>query len=160
MHDAVDEAGAPTGAKRELPKYKSYKEVWALEIAKVIRHEEGGDYGVSFKEGGFAPVALPPEMFSRYTPVPGDFYVVYADGYRSFSPRKAFLEGYNAIEYAPGSPDRPPMPQSLHEAGPDAKDKPSALQKARDAGLPVADRDPAPGADVFEPDPFVAHVNA
>jgi hypothetical protein len=49
---------------------------------------------VSFREAGYAPVCLPYEMFSRYKPIVGDFYVVYADGYKSFSPRKAFLEGY------------------------------------------------------------------
>ena len=113
MHDEIDEVGAPTGAQVEMPKYKSYKEVWALQIDKVVRHPEDKTYGLAFKEAGFAPIRLPEAMFSRYTPVPGDFYVVYADGYQSFSPRKAFTEGYNPIEYAPGSPDRPPMPEKL-----------------------------------------------
>lgn len=40
---------------------------------------------------------VPQGMFSRYTPVEGDFYVIYADGYRSISPRSAFLEGYDPI---------------------------------------------------------------
>ncbi len=99
----------------EMPKYKSYKEVWALQIDKVVKHDEDKTYGLSFKEAGYAPIRLPDRMFSRYTPVSGDFYVVYADGYQSFSPRKAFLEGYSPIEYAPGSPDRPPMPEVLKD---------------------------------------------
>jgi hypothetical protein len=81
--------------ERELPKYVSHKTVHALEI-KVI----SGDLTVgsirrtlSFAEAGYAPIEVPIEMFARYHPVPGDFYVVYADGYKSFSPRKAFLEG-------------------------------------------------------------------
>jgi hypothetical protein len=43
-------------------------------------------------------MTLAAEIFARYVPVPGDFYVVYADGYQSFSPRKAFLEGYTREE--------------------------------------------------------------
>ena len=33
-------------------------------------------------------------MVTRYRPIEGDFLVLYADGYQSFSPAKAFLEGY------------------------------------------------------------------
>jgi hypothetical protein len=33
-------------------------------------------------------------MTVRYTPVAGDFWIVYPDGYQSLSPRKAFVEGY------------------------------------------------------------------
>lgn len=58
---------------------------------------------LNFRDQGYAAIEVSSEMFSRYTPVAGDFYVVYADGYKSFSPRKAFLEGYkpdapNALE--------------------------------------------------------------
>jgi hypothetical protein len=76
-----------------MPQYVSHKKVWALEIESVT---EGGPKArnVFFRDNGYAPVLLPTEMFSRYNPVAGDFYVIYADGYKSFSPRKAFLEGY------------------------------------------------------------------
>lgn len=46
---------------------------------------------------GYAIVTLPADMWSRYKPVAGDYYVQYADGYKSFSPRKAFLEGYTKV---------------------------------------------------------------
>ena len=75
-------------AAMEMPKYKSHKEVWALEIATIE------DNKLSFTDHGYAPIKADREMWARYTPKPGDFYVVYADGYKSFSPRKAFLEGY------------------------------------------------------------------
>lgn len=76
------------GASAEMPKYVSHKKVWALEIDTVNGHD------LSFRDKGYAPIHCEPEMFSRYAPVPGDYYVVYADGYKSFSPRKAFVEGY------------------------------------------------------------------
>ena len=34
---------------------------------------------------------------SRYMPKPGDYFVVYDDGYESYSPAKAFEEGYTRI---------------------------------------------------------------
>lgn len=82
---------------KELPLYKSHKTVRALEVASVT---EGGPRGrnVFFKDDSYDPVLCPAEMFARYMPVPGDFYVVYDDGYQSFSPRKAFVEGYTLAE--------------------------------------------------------------
>jgi hypothetical protein len=79
----------------EMPRYVSHKQVWALEITSVTHRTDGSeDWTLEFAENGYAPIKAPAEMFSRYRPVAGDFYVVYADGYKSFSPRKAFLEGY------------------------------------------------------------------
>jgi hypothetical protein len=79
-----------SGACCEMPRYRSHKQVWALEIATIA------DNVLTFRDNGYAPLAADREMWARYTPVPGDFYVVYADGYKSFSPRKAFLEGYTS----------------------------------------------------------------
>ncbi len=79
----------------EMPKYVSHKTVHALELKSVTEvRESGGARDLVFVDEGFSPVTKPASLFSRYVPVPGDFYVVYADGYESFSPRKAFLEGY------------------------------------------------------------------
>ena len=86
----------------EMPRYVSHKKVWALEIAEVLILPPRSDgiwevpapRRIVFNEDGYAPIIAPGEMLSRYIPVSGDFYVVYADGYKSFSPRKAFLEGY------------------------------------------------------------------
>lgn len=78
-------SGAP---QTEMPRYQSHKQVWALKIASV------DGLRLSFAEAGYAPIAVKPELFARYTPVPGDYYVVYDDGYKSLSPAKAFEEGY------------------------------------------------------------------
>lgn len=91
MHDSDEGVGA---AAVEMPRYVSHKKVWALEIDKVIGHD------LTFREKGYAKMTCAPEMFSRYTPIPGDFYVVYVDGYKSFSPRKALLEGYKSDGFA------------------------------------------------------------
>lgn len=100
MHPSENEHREDVGASMEMPRYISHKRVWALEILDILPPVEvPNEYAaqprrVVFKEPGYAAVFLPGEMFSRYVPVPGDFYVTYADGYKSFSPRKAFLEGY------------------------------------------------------------------
>lgn len=96
MHPSEEGNDAPA-AQREMPCYKSHKTVWALEISAIgAVTDPAGSYIVTFKEPGYASLILPPEMFGRYVPVVGDFYVVYSDGYKSFSPRKAFLDGYTA----------------------------------------------------------------
>jgi hypothetical protein len=94
MHDSDDD----TGAQMEMPRYVSYKKVWALEINTVGDSDWNADgkRKLTFRDTGYAPMMAPAEMFLRYQPVPGDFYVQYADGYKSFSPRKAFLDGYKA----------------------------------------------------------------
>jgi hypothetical protein len=78
-------------ASVEMPRYRSHKQVWALKIEKVE-----GDV-IIFAEKGYAPLVAEKGLFSRYTPVPGDYYVQYADGYKSISPAKAFEEGYTRI---------------------------------------------------------------
>lgn len=88
MHDSSEGSDA---AQVEMPRYRSHKEVWALEIKDVT------EFRLHFVEPGYASMAIEPGMLARYHPVPGDFYVVYADGYKSFSPRKAFLEGYTRV---------------------------------------------------------------
>lgn len=91
MHPSSEDsayAAMAVASQIEMPRYVSHKKVWALEIVAVDGES------LSFAEKGYADIDVSAEMFARYRPVPGDFYVVYADGYKSFSPRKAFLEGY------------------------------------------------------------------
>lgn len=82
-----------TEVSSEMPQYQSIKKVWALEIE---RFDPTLGF-IFFTDKGYAPITPEPEMFARYTPVQGDFYVVYPDGYKSISPRKAFVDGYVRI---------------------------------------------------------------
>ena len=95
MHPSEDDENV----EREMPRYQSHKKVWALEINAVAITHGGTNRSLSFKDRGYAAkgFAIDDAIFSRYMPVPGDFYVVYDDGYKSFSPRKAFLEGYTKL---------------------------------------------------------------
>jgi hypothetical protein len=100
MHDS-DKDDAP---QIEMPRYVCHKRVWALELEAISEpnyptaNNPTPARQLVFRDRGFAPIMASEEMFSRYIPVPGDFYVVYNDGYKSFSPRKAFLEGYTKVQ--------------------------------------------------------------
>lgn len=79
------------GTGGEMPRYRCHKVVHALQILEI----EG--LMITPAEEGYAPFELPIEYFRRHEPSPGGYYVVYKDGYASFSPRRAFEEGYKRI---------------------------------------------------------------
>jgi hypothetical protein len=80
-----------------MPKYKSHKTVNALEIK--TSEVKGFDLEITYADKGYENIIfkVPPEMKFRYVPVAGDYHVFYENGYASFSPRKAFIEGYSLI---------------------------------------------------------------
>lgn len=53
--------------------------------------------GVEQADGSNLTTEVPSNFFARGKPVPGDYYVAYEDGYASWSPAKAFEEGYTKI---------------------------------------------------------------
>lgn len=84
-----------------MPTYECHKIVHALEVASVGNYKNNPELGrlirtVNFTDGTSRD--LKDDIFRRYLPQPGDFYVVYEDGYESFSPRKAFLDGYTQAD--------------------------------------------------------------
>lgn len=90
-----------TGAAVEMPRYQSHKKVWALKI-KEVRRMDG--YWIVPEESGYAPVSVNAEYMDKHQPKVGGYYVVYDDGYKSFSPAKAFEEGYTRV--GEPNPDR------------------------------------------------------
>jgi len=97
----------------EMPRYKCHKEVHALKIARIdwIPTEEPApeeplptDTGESEPaaflvpaDRGYAPFPVTRSWMRRHNPQEGGYYVVYKDGYRSFSPAEAFEDGYTRI---------------------------------------------------------------
>lgn len=86
-----------SGAAAEMPRYRCHKEVWALKIARVDIH---GDRSATItpEDQGYAQFVVPPEYVNKHGPQEGGYYVVYDDGYKSFSPGKAFEDGYTRVE--------------------------------------------------------------
>jgi hypothetical protein len=49
------------------------------------------------EEKRYAPFHVPQDYIEKHSPQVGGYYVVYKDGYKSFSPADAFEEGYTRI---------------------------------------------------------------
>jgi hypothetical protein len=82
----------------EMPRYKSHKTVHALKIAAVEIHEDQSAT-IAPEDDGFAPFKTQPGWGERFKGSEDDrgYYVVYDDGYASWSPTKAFDEGYDRV---------------------------------------------------------------
>lgn len=93
--------GTPAGA--ELPHYQCHKKVWALKISKIVRdgagedRESDGSAMITPVENGYAPFKVDRDYMHKHKPEAGGYYVVYDDGYKSFSPANAFEEGYTLL---------------------------------------------------------------
>jgi len=112
---------------REMPRYKCHKEVWALKIANIQPPEGlkptvaeleailGGHGGsevtlnpdgaalaitgamITPAEEGYAPFHVSAEYMRKHRPSVGGYFIRYKDGYESYSPEKAFVEGYTKL---------------------------------------------------------------
>jgi hypothetical protein len=82
----------------EMPRYQSHKKVWALKIA-AIADDPGPDGGavVTPADAGYAPFKVSVDYLFKHQPKVGGYYVVYDDGYKSWSPAEAFEGGYTRI---------------------------------------------------------------
>jgi len=87
-------------AMAEMPRYQCHKKVWALKI-KEINLVAAGDHTILPEESIYAPFRVSDEYVRKHNPQVGGYYVVYDDGYASFSPAKAFEEGYTRLGQEP-----------------------------------------------------------
>lgn len=91
--------------ERQLPRYKSHKQVWALKIKDVSPKPNpdhtgltgASSYGATIvpEDEGYAAFDVDAFYMDKHEPQPGGYYVVYEDGYKSYSPAKAFEDGYS-----------------------------------------------------------------
>ncbi len=84
---------------REMPKYRSHKLVWALKVAKIepdrsAPHGAAGSCIITPAEEGYAPFRVDAEYCLKHNPQIGGYYIIYPDGYKSWSPAPAFEDGY------------------------------------------------------------------
>ncbi len=79
----------------ELPKYKCYKEVWALKIAEIQYHSHNKPAAtIAPEESGYPNFEVNIEYLEKHNPQVGGYYVLHEDGYESYSPAQAFENGY------------------------------------------------------------------
>lgn len=86
-------------AMAEMPRYRCHKEVWALKIKEIKRVPSGNATVTHFivpeDQARYSPFEVTLEYIDKHAPEAGGYYVVYKDGYKSYSPAKAFEEGYS-----------------------------------------------------------------
>lgn len=94
------------GASMEMPRYRCHKEVHALKIkavefdsykARQENRETDGSALLVPDDGTYGPILVDWAYVRKHDPQPGGYYVVYKDGYRSFSPADAFEDGYTRL---------------------------------------------------------------
>ena len=86
----------------EMPRYRSHKEVHALKILEVrdntlADQDRDGSRIIVPVDEGFAPFSVDREYVRKHAPQAGGYYVVYEDGYKSWTPAEAFEKGYTRI---------------------------------------------------------------
>jgi hypothetical protein len=111
----MQEAQGNVGA--EMPRYQSHKHVWALkikeitvanpptiaELEEILNSEKfHGDEEIvgaiiTPEDSGYAAFPVSRHYMLKHDPKVGGYYVVYADGYKSWSPAQAFEEGYTRV---------------------------------------------------------------
>ena len=88
---------------RQLPEYQCHKKVRALKIKSILSDGAGenrdtdGSAMITPEEEGFDPIYLSPGFIHKHQPQVGGYYVVYEDGYVSYSPQEPFESGYKLI---------------------------------------------------------------
>jgi hypothetical protein len=93
-----------------LPLYRCHKEVRAFKIAKIILDPKRG-YLILADHPTLGSIWADDAWIAKTGAVAGGYYVVYSDGYVSYSPAKAFEEGYTQIE----APKPVPTPKTETE---------------------------------------------
>ncbi|HBZ96059.1 MAG TPA: hypothetical protein DEO91_20925 [Pseudomonas sp.] len=86
-----------------MPKYKCHKQVWALKIREVAQgvapaEHTGGSWLLVPENDRYAAIEVAHDWYARHKPEAGGYYVVYNDGYSSYSPAEAFESGYHPVD--------------------------------------------------------------
>lgn len=78
-----------------MKRYKSHK---IVEAAKIVNVDRSND-AVSIAVDGGEVVSVSGDKHGVRYAEPGGYLIRYADGYMSYSPAKAFEEGYHPIDF-------------------------------------------------------------
>lgn len=79
----------------EMPQYECHKKVRALKIQSV--RVSTNAVHLIFEDKRYEPRKIGHEWAERFQPQAGGYLVQYDDDYLSFSPAKAFEEGYKPV---------------------------------------------------------------
>ena len=95
-HIACDEQTGELSCENDH--YPFRKEVHALKIKRIeFDIDTDGSAMIFPEEKAYAPFKVNHEYVRKHSPKAGGYYVVYADGYKSWSPADAFESGYTRL---------------------------------------------------------------
>ena len=89
-----------------MPRYTCHKQVHALKIGHIIRDGDethspiplvAGSACIIPADPGYGPFSVDATYLEKHRPQVGGYYVVYRDGYKSFSPASEFEDGYKPL---------------------------------------------------------------
>src|ERR1051326_8172801 len=83
----------------QMPRYVCHKTVHALKITNIdVRLEKGMPIILTPEDKRYAPIEVTQDWArERHVERPAGYYVVYEDGYTSWSPVETFEKGYTPI---------------------------------------------------------------
>lgn len=81
----------------QLPLWQSHKRVHGDAIVEIRPVGTQGDTCWVLACGTIIGVETVKEVTKRSSPIVGDYFVLYEDGYESWSPKKAWEDGYTRI---------------------------------------------------------------
>jgi len=81
----------------QLAEWQCHKVVKAGRLITLVHDADDGGFVLTVEDANGVPckVTVPEDFFARGAPIVDDYIVVYEDGYKSWSPKKAFEEGYH-----------------------------------------------------------------
>jgi hypothetical protein len=79
----------------EMPKYRCHKTVWALKIKEIAVRD--GKIAIVPEDTRYDAFPVEDSYIQKHKPEAGGYFVQYADGYKSYSPARAFEEGYELV---------------------------------------------------------------
>ena len=87
---------AVAGSPKPLPVYTCHKQVQALKIKAIVRQTtwQGRETALLHFGDGYVDIWVDADYVEKHNPQAGGYFVIYKDGYRSWSPAEAFEEGY------------------------------------------------------------------
>ncbi len=84
-------------ASLEMPRYLSHRQIWALQIARLLPADDGSHWIITPVEEGYAPFDVSNDYISKYMPIEGGHYVVDDYGTKSFLPTEMLEAGYVSL---------------------------------------------------------------
>jgi hypothetical protein len=98
---AIDGCTSEPHPQSELPRWECEKHVRAAKITGVIDLPSQGKEGDGGRlleiYGPYLPIYVQCNYVQKYQPEVGGYYVVYDDGFESYSPAKTFEDCYTPV---------------------------------------------------------------